>query len=757
MTGQPRSLTAACRASLTVLSCLYSGAAVCLVPASTSTVAKDAPAPKIHVFIVGVPSWQMKDYKPVSPATDTVLGRSIVSACDDIRRFFTERFGDQVVIHPSVDKMCTPASTTQRAIRLMFKTELPAAAKGTVAFVFMMSHGEPISRPGSFIANDLRFITSDTTDENSPVGGVEVNGDLWPWLANGGITAGSTVLLFIDTCSAGRADTPQLRVETAQMEAAGLRFGLLLSSMKEEPTYAAAFTRAVLKLWQQPVCPLNEGVRVSTWLHDRIEETVGPLDGFEGYPDVVIGFRGGFCLGPLGADAPLLLFYNGAAGAIRWCLQETTTAVRECFEDSNDEPYEFHLVKRGRYSIEGIALSTGEVRRWVTGALDGSATQGIFWEYPSTTEGAVEMMRDWAGKADYRGLPAAEVAELRKAAESIRRALVSAVQRVGDPTTIATTTAQEDPASLEKRARKLLADGSAAKAALLFSLAAEKLPDSDGMRSDGMRREASLAAVAAGDCEAAVRFGSLVSGFPSSEVCRVTPGSIAKWRSAATVELVLSGGGSTTRKLLALGDTPSTSERWAGNKSRVQIEEQKKLAEEQAAAVKRQADEQVATARRVADEERAPADEARSHAAEREKTQGDLLVRLQQIERSVRVEPRGIVLTLPGSVYFESSRSDVNPGARERLARIGQALAGASDRKILVEGHTDSTGSVEFNTKLSELRAESVKAILVENAVSPDRIETHGYASTKPVASNGAPASRSQNRRVEVVVQGAVR
>jgi outer membrane protein OmpA-like peptidoglycan-associated protein len=179
---------------------------------------------------------------------------------------------------------------------------------------------------------------------------------------------------------------------------------------------------------------------------------------------------------------------------------------------------------------------------------------------------------------------------------------------------------------------------------------------------------------------------------------------------------------------------------------KAQIEEQKKLA-----------DEQVAAARRVAEEEHARADEARKQAAEREKAQGDLLVRLQQIERSVRVEPRGIVLTLPGGVYFESGRSDVKPGARERLARIGQALAGASDRKILVEGHTDSTGSAEFNMKLSELRAESVKAVLVENAVSPDRIETHGYASTKPVASNGTPAGRSQNRRVEVVVQGAVR
>ena len=179
---------------------------------------------------------------------------------------------------------------------------------------------------------------------------------------------------------------------------------------------------------------------------------------------------------------------------------------------------------------------------------------------------------------------------------------------------------------------------------------------------------------------------------------------------------------------------------------KAQIEEQKKLA-----------DEQVAAARRVAEEEHARADEARKQAAEREKAQGDLLVRLQQIERSVRVEPRGIVLTLPGGVYFETGRSDVKPGARERLARIGQALAGASDRKILVEGHTDSTGSAEFNMKLSELRAESVKAVLVENAVSPDRIETHGYASTKPVGSNGTPAGRSQNRRVEVVVQGAMR
>ncbi len=189
---------------------------------------------------------------------------------------------------------------------------------------------------------------------------------------------------------------------------------------------------------------------------------------------------------------------------------------------------------------------------------------------------------------------------------------------------------------------------------------------------------------------------------------------------------------------------------------RAQIDEQKKAAD----AAHRAAEEQVAAARSAAEAERARAAEAQreaEQAAAREKAQGDLLARLQAIERSARVEARGIVLTLPGSVYFDTGRSDVKKGAAERIARIAEALAGAPDRKLLVEGHTDSTGSAATNERLSDLRAESVKAILVAHGVSPDRIETHGYAATKPVASNSTAAGRSQNRRVEVVVQGSAR
>ena len=189
---------------------------------------------------------------------------------------------------------------------------------------------------------------------------------------------------------------------------------------------------------------------------------------------------------------------------------------------------------------------------------------------------------------------------------------------------------------------------------------------------------------------------------------------------------------------------------------KAQIEEQKRAAD----AARRAADEQVAAARGAAEAERARAAEARREAEQatsREKSQGDLLARLQAIEASARMEARGIVLTLPGSVYFDTGRADVKPGSAERIARIAEALAGALDRKILVDGHTDSTGSAATNERLSGLRAEAVKAIFVAHGVSPDRIETHGYAATKPVASNATPGGRSQNRRVEVVVQGGAR
>jgi outer membrane protein OmpA-like peptidoglycan-associated protein len=169
-------------------------------------------------------------------------------------------------------------------------------------------------------------------------------------------------------------------------------------------------------------------------------------------------------------------------------------------------------------------------------------------------------------------------------------------------------------------------------------------------------------------------------------------------------------------------------------------------------------------ARRAADNERRnletlrkQEEERRSGAEQLATAQSGLLERLQKIERSTRQESRGIVLTLPGSVYFATGRSDVLPGVRDRVAEIGKALANVPDKHILIEGHTDSTGRAELNLRLSELRAESIKAVLVAGGVAPDRIEIHGYGATKPVAANTTPSGRAQNRRVEIIVQGQSR
>ena len=120
----------------------------------------------------------------------------------------------------------------------------------------------------------------------------------------------------------------------------------------------------------------------------------------------------------------------------------------------------------------------------------------------------------------------------------------------------------------------------------------------------------------------------------------------------------------------------------------------------------------------------------------------------------VREEARGLIVTLPGNIYFDVNKTDVKPAMRERLAQIGRALATVPGRHVLVEGHTDSTGKDEYNVTLSRLRAESVRSILVSGGVSPDRIESQGYGKTRPVASNNTDAGRAQNRRVEIVLQG---
>lgn len=123
---------------------------------------------------------------------------------------------------------------------------------------------------------------------------------------------------------------------------------------------------------------------------------------------------------------------------------------------------------------------------------------------------------------------------------------------------------------------------------------------------------------------------------------------------------------------------------------------------------------------------------------------------------NVKDEPRGTVITIPGSVSFASGKASLLPSARDRLQQVASALEqGDSSSKIIVEGHTDATGSREKNQQLSMQRAQAVRQSLISDGVPPDRIQAVGYGESRPVTDNATPAGRATNRRVEIVVQPA--
>jgi outer membrane protein OmpA-like peptidoglycan-associated protein len=92
------------------------------------------------------------------------------------------------------------------------------------------------------------------------------------------------------------------------------------------------------------------------------------------------------------------------------------------------------------------------------------------------------------------------------------------------------------------------------------------------------------------------------------------------------------------------------------------------------------------------------------------------------------------------------------PQSKKILQNVVELLKAYPKNKILVEGHTDSVGSDEYNLKLSQLRANEVKKFLVENGIEEERIEAKGYGKSKPIASNKTEQGRAQNRRVEILI-----
>lgn len=117
----------------------------------------------------------------------------------------------------------------------------------------------------------------------------------------------------------------------------------------------------------------------------------------------------------------------------------------------------------------------------------------------------------------------------------------------------------------------------------------------------------------------------------------------------------------------------------------------------------------------------------------------------------VKEEANETVITLSGSVLFETGKAQLLPIAEDSLGKVATAIKTMGDEKeIVIEGHTDDRGAPDMNKALSQERAESVLAYLAQQGVDKSRMKAEGKGESDPIASNASPEGRANNRRVEL-------
>lgn len=112
----------------------------------------------------------------------------------------------------------------------------------------------------------------------------------------------------------------------------------------------------------------------------------------------------------------------------------------------------------------------------------------------------------------------------------------------------------------------------------------------------------------------------------------------------------------------------------------------------------------------------------------------------------------GIKVTFDSGILFDVDKATLKPASMENLKKLATILQKYPDTNILLEGHTDNTGSDEHNLELSRLRAQAVANYLATLQVSSTRFSIMGYGETQPIAANETVEGRQANRRVDLAV-----
>lgn len=210
--------------------------------------------------------------------------------------------------------------------------------------------------------------------------------------------------------------------------------------------------------------------------------------------------------------------------------------------------------------------------------------------------------------------------------------------------------------------------------------------------------------------------------------------------------------------------------------------QQAQLAQQQAAASQAEAEREAAQ-RKAAEQAKLEADAARAQAAaeaqkaqqsaeeaNRLRAQAEQQKQLAEQQKEqlrqqllqqfnavlpTRETPRGLVVNMQ-DVLFATAKYNLTTPAQVALARIAGIVASHPGLNLHVEGYTDDTGSMQFNQKLSDERADAVRDFLINQGIDPANITAQGYGESDPVATNATPQGRKLNRRVELVISGEV-
>ncbi len=112
----------------------------------------------------------------------------------------------------------------------------------------------------------------------------------------------------------------------------------------------------------------------------------------------------------------------------------------------------------------------------------------------------------------------------------------------------------------------------------------------------------------------------------------------------------------------------------------------------------------------------------------------------------------GIRITFDSGILFDVNKAELKPISKENISKLAAILQKYPDTNILLEGHTDATGTDEHNLELSRARSQAVANFLASLQVSATRFTIMGYGEAQPIADNESEIGRAQNRRVEIAI-----